>query len=494
MGELSNEAIVAELRRLQDQQALVQARLGVLHAENQSLRSELEGLRGGQPSVRPRAAAPRAAGAADPEGSTRRSGASRPDVHAADSVGRRAAIKTGIVAAGAAAAAAVLGDGSPAAAANGDALILGQTNAATNPTLLAVNGTGASYAYGLAVADNGYDQALTAKPAFFAYAKGSYFNTGLQVLSEIAGGYGTGIVVDAKGQDEGIHVTAGFGSGLRVQSGGSSPTIDANSLGSASGVAVNASSAGTSAVAAYCNAGFGVFGASTDGTGVFAESTKGAGMKAQSVSGMGFGCATGSGLALSAKSGTGGGAQVDAPAFHLRLTNAATRNAPTADTIAHQRGDLVETSAGDLWLCTTAGTPGTWRKVSGPATAGAFHVLASPVRVYDSRPGTNPPTGPKTPLAANSARTLDVTTNGSGVPADAIAAAVNLLLINTVAGNGNFTVWANGAARPQANNMVWGGSTARFSSPAISALSSGKCQVQSSLKTDLVLDIVGYYR
>ena len=42
---------------------------------------------------------------------------------------------------------------------------------------------------------------------------------------------------------------------------------------------------------------------------------------------------------------------------------------------------------GNLWFCVADGTPGTWRQLSGAATSGQLHVLAGPVRVYDSRPG-----------------------------------------------------------------------------------------------------------
>lgn len=120
--------------------------------------------------------------------------------------------------------------------------------------------------------------------------------------------------------------------------------------------------------------------------------------------------------------------------------------------------------------------------------------MCCPLR-YDSRPGTAPSAGPKTPLAANTARAVDMTVNNSGVPAGATAVMLNLLPVNTAPGNGNFTVWANGAARPLANNMVWGGNAGRFSNLAVSVLDvAAKVQVLSSLQTDVVLDVVGYYR
>ena len=91
-------------------------------------------------------------------------------------------------------------------------------------------------------------------------------------------------------------------------------------------------------------------------------------------------------------------------------------------------------------------------------------------------------------------RTFDLTVNSSGVPTDATAVMVSLLLVNCAAGNGNFTIWANGAARPTANNMVWGGTAARYSSLAVTAVdNAGKCQVVSALATDFVLDVAGYF-
>jgi hypothetical protein len=42
--------------------------------------------------------------------------------------------------------------------------------------------------------------------------------------------------------------------------------------------------------------------------------------------------------------------------------------------------------------------------------------------------------------------------------------------------------------------MVWGGNAQRFTATAVTALDpSAKVQVEASLATDLVLDVVGYY-
>jgi len=47
-------------------------------------------------------------------------------------------------------------------------------------------------------------------------------------------------------------------------------------------------------------------------------------------------------------------------------------------------GDIIEDDAGNLFVCVASGVPGTWRKLAGPTSAGAFHAI-SPTRVYDSR-------------------------------------------------------------------------------------------------------------
>ena len=228
----------------------------------------------------------------------------------------------------------------------------------------------------------------------------------------------------------------------------------------------------------------------------FSTSATDAALYASSIQANAIGASTDSGLVLTGVSDSGGGIEVKAPTFHLRLANASTRNAPTADGFAHLAGEIVYATSGDTWVCVKGGTPGTWRKVAGQATAGSFHVLAAPVRVYDSRSGTAPSTGPKTPLAANVARTIDLKGNSSGVPAGATAALVTVLLLNTASGNGNFTLWAAGVAKPSANTMVWGGAAGgRYTAKEVSALdATARVQVSSSIKADIALDVVGYYR
>ncbi len=183
--------------------------------------------------------------------------------------------------------------------------------------------------------------------------------------------------------------------------------------------------------------------------------------------------------------------------------------APAANTAVQGPGILYAHASHDalgidtaLWTCvrgsdnTGGAAPGTWRKLAGPDTAGALHVLPVPKRVYDSRRGSAPPDGTKTPLKANENRLVDLRWAGSGVPAGATAAIVTILLVGAKAGNGNFTVWsAASPQKPPANTMVWGGSAGRFATQALTAVDAqARVLVNASAPTDVVIDVVGYYR
>jgi len=174
-------------------------------------------------------------------------------------------------------------------------------------------------------------------------------------------------------------------------------------------------------------------------------------------------------------------------------------SSPPSDTRAHLRGELYADTAGTLWFCLQSGAPGTWRSLGGGGptgpSAGAFTALPTPVRAYDSRPGTPPAVGTKAPIEANTTRTIALGVAGSGIDATVSTVVLNLLLVNTTAGSGNATVWKAGTAKPQSNSIVYGGNAGRFSTVAISAVDTqGRVQVHSTLRTHLVIDVVGVYR
>jgi len=150
-----------------------------------------------------------------------------------------------------------------------------------------------------------------------------------------------------------------------------------------------------------------------------------------------------------------------------------------------------------VWYCTLGGSPGLWRKLTGPSTAGALHLVSTPKRVYDSRPGQPPAAvGPKTPLQAGQKRTVDLKADGSGVPAGATAALVSLVATGTTTGVGGFlSVFRNDIAWPGTSNLNWTAAGQTVAVTTVTALDAeARCGLWAGSVTDVVVDVLGYYR
>ncbi|MFN8038334.1 MAG: hypothetical protein U0Q07_03890 [Acidimicrobiales bacterium] len=124
-----------------------------------------------------------------------------------------------------------------------------------------------------------------------------------------------------------------------------------------------------------------------------------------------------------------------------------------------------------------------------------LNLLTTPVRIYDSRPGNNPATGPKTPLVGPTTRSnLDATINGSGVPAGAAAILANVTVVNTV-GSGFLVAYKNGAAQPLASTINWFGSGQVLANTTVIALDANgrfAASVGGGSQTDVFVDVIGY--
>ena len=103
-------------------------------------------------------------------------------------------------------------------------------------------------------------------------------------------------------------------------------------------------------------------------------------------------------------------------------------------------GDLIEDEAGNLFVCVQTGRPGLWRKLAGPASAGAFHAI-SPQRVSRlSRQEAG--SWPTAPSALS--RLVGPLAGTPVVPAGATAVSITLTVTETE-GDGGFL-----AVRPSA--------------------------------------------
>ncbi|MCW3031115.1 MAG: hypothetical protein JWM66_1248, partial [Solirubrobacterales bacterium] len=266
MGEPSFGEVLAELRALRSEVD-----------DLRPLRSEVESLRrqvadGTTPPGHDQLPRPS-------DGQARSTAADEPAPDAGRAVvDRRAALRTGLIAAGAAAIA-IAADAQPAAAASGSSLVLGsQANACTGATIMAVN---APKTVGLGVWDVSRAALL---PGYFAaiegHAKGTTFNVGVE-------GYAEGTHLGVRGvSDSGTGVSGQGATGVAgvSPSGGTGVGVSGEGY-----VGVDGSSNPASGLAGVRGSGFiGVLGKgaigvsgrndSTDGLAVEAEGSLGTGI------------------------------------------------------------------------------------------------------------------------------------------------------------------------------------------------------------------------
>ena len=170
---------------------------------------------------------------------------------------------------------------------------------------------------------------------------------------------------------------------------------------------------------------------------------------------------------------------------------------PLVNAVFRRVGEVVFDTNQTAWICIAGGFPGTWRRLGGNNTAGALTLLPTPVRVYDSRPGNNPATPPKTKITGGTTRVLDTKNNSSGVPAGATGVLVTLTVVNGSANGGFLTLFSAGSPTPSTSSVNWSGSGQVVATTTVSATNTNAqvavyCAPNSS--TDLILDVIGYYQ
>ncbi|MCB0996982.1 MAG: hypothetical protein KDB21_17935 [Acidimicrobiales bacterium] len=168
----------------------------------------------------------------------------------------------------------------------------------------------------------------------------------------------------------------------------------------------------------------------------------------------------------------------------------------------HKVGSVVCDTNGNLWFCAASGSPGTWRKMSGPATSGQLHLLAVPVRAYDSRSSSGPASTGQGPLASGSSRIVSLAsgfigaTGTTAVPSGAVGALVNIAAVNT-SNRGFLAVFNASEDWPGHANLNWDASGAVVSNQATSLVDNlRRVEVQAGgadASADFVIDVVGYY-
>jgi hypothetical protein len=311
----------------------------------------------------------------------------------------------------------------------------------------------------------------------------------------------------------GVHGTTLSGTGVY----GTATSLTANSRGvfgtstSTSGTGVRGEnlvqSGQTRGVAGYVasDAGVAVAGVAGSGTGEaigvsgISYSTTGVGVDGRALAATGTGVAlrgevtSANGYAVRADALTGTAVLAESGRTQLQFGGAPA--APLGAALARTRGELVFDANGDLWLCIAAGTPGTWRRVSGTNTAGALRVLPSTIRIYDSRPGAQPPGVQKGKFVDHEERVIAATL-GSATPAGATAVLINATATDTNPG-GFFAFFKNGTAWPNNSSLSWGTANATIANLAVVAVDATakfKARMEGPGGANLVIDCIGYYQ
>ncbi len=374
---------------------------------------------------------------------------------------RRQWMKTAAAAAVGGAAVAV-GSAERAAATNGDTLFIGNRGGGQVGTQLATSPTQLNYT-------GNEDMA-------FVVQSGTLFSATSSSRDAVIGGWTSRSVnpIGVYGFSNASVGASGVGVLGRSDSGGSTGVEgEAGGSGSTgvSGRAIGSSSIGVSAT-----------GGSNGGTGVTATGATG----------------------IRAAGGVYG-ASLSGARAGLAMTPV-TAQQPPQRTDAHTAGEI-DTNVGDgvggsseLWACVTSGSPGLWRRVAGPDSAGAFTAIA-PVRIFDSRlPAPNPGrigAGANRVLSVADGRDLSsgAVTATDVVPQGATAVTYNLTIEATDV-RGFLSVNPGDAATFAASSINW-------SSTGLVLANAGVVQLDGSRQikvfcgglgsTHFIVDITGYY-
>ncbi len=230
------------------------------------------------------------------------------------------------------------------------------------------------------------------------------------------------------------------------------------------------------------NSAIGVAGLSTAGVGV-----RGAGAVA-GVRGVG------TDIGVDAHSSNGVGVMAAGTQGAVRLTTDEVGEPPTRDGL-YTIGVLEIDGTGNVWYCFESGTPGKWRKLAGPASAGTFHAI-KPTRVHDSRAGL------LGRITTGSSRLVSVA-NGSdlGAPLNIVAAgatavAANITVTGTTSDFGYLAINPGGDLVEGGSTINWFGPGQTIANGVTSTLNATRqltviCNGGGS--THFIIDIAGYY-
>ena len=125
------------------------------------------------------------------------------------------------------------------------------------------------------------------------------------------------------------------------------------------------------------------------------------------------------------------------------------------------------------------------------ATGAGFTSLA-PTRVLDSRSSSQ--VGPfSSAWSGGTTRNVQVTGGSSGVPADAVAVALNVTVTGTT-GTSFLTLWPKGQTRPLASSLNWAPGWTVPNAVTVKVGAGGQVSIYNDVgSAHVIVDVVGYY-
>lgn len=211
--------------------------------------------------------------------------------------------------------------------------------------------------------------------------------------------------------------------------------------------------------------------------------------------------------------------------------------APTFDSIAHQRGEIVVDGSGRLWFCRGSGTPGTWTELSAhdgrldghdtrltqaesdiatnttniatnttnistntadiAAITQGPELLAIAQRAFDSRASvTTGNGGTKGTFSGGENRVVDLTVD-TDFAAGSSAALVNVTVVSTGSDSGFVSLYSNATGNltpPKFSHINWFGKNQILANTTLVPVAgNGKIKIYSSGPTEVLVDVLAQY-
>jgi hypothetical protein len=256
------------------------------------------------------------------------------------------------------------------------------------------------------------------------------------------------------------------------------------------------------------SAGVGVLGTSSFTVGVFGETSASGQQGVAGSDTSGHDLSTG-GYGVAGISQNGIGGLFQGGLAQLRLEPAGQLGPPTA-AFAHSKGEIYIDEDVAIFVCTVAGSPGTWREVTAAAPhfnnnngitgslglAGSVNLLSAPIRVFDSRSADTPAASsrPAGQLDAGTTTTLQITgaaVGGVSVPAGAVAVIGNVTSANPQ-GLGFLTLFPANASQPATSTLNF--ESVNIANSCVMALSpQGQLKINvGQHATDVIFDVTGF--